>query len=170
MHFPKTLAAALLAGALAFTSAAHAAPPSDASIATLLTVTQANKMVETMYGNMEQTIRQAMQQATAGKTLTAEQARVIELAPARLANVLREEVTWAKLEPSMVQIYRDTFDQAEIDGLIAFYQSPIGQSFVTKMPIVMQRSMEASQTQLQAFLPKLQAAMEQVMKEAKLAQ
>lgn len=170
MHtLKRTLSAALLAGSFAFTSA-HAAPPSDASINTLLTITQAEKMVDTLYGNMEQTIRQAMQQATAGKTLTAEQARVIELAPARLANVLREEVTWAKLEPSMVQIYRETFDQNEIDGLIAFYQSPVGKAFIDKMPIVMQRSMDVSQAQMQAFLPKMQAAMTQVMKEAKLAQ
>ena len=149
---------------------AHAAPPSDASIATLLSVTQSDKMLETMYANMEQMIRQGMQQATAGKVLTDEQKRVMDLAPARLAKVMREEITWASMEPMIVKVYRETFDQTEIDGLIAFYQSPVGQSFVTKMPQVMQRSMEASQAQLQAFMPKLQAAMRDVMKEAKLSQ
>ena len=164
----QTLAAALMGSLMSLT--AHAAPPSDASIATLLSVTQSDKMLETMYANMEQMIRQGMQQATAGKVLTDEQKRVMDLAPARLAKVMREEITWASMEPMIVKVYRETFDQTEIDGLIAFYQSPVGQSFVTKMPQVMQRSMEASQAQLQAFMPKLQAAMRDVMKEAKLSQ
>lgn len=168
MTMKQTLAAALLGCALSFP--AHAAPPSDASIATLLSITQSDKMVEAMYANMEQMLRQSMQQATTGKTLTDEQKRVLELAPARLAKVMREEITWASMEPMIVKVYRESFDQAEVDGLIAFYQSPVGQSFVAKMPQVMHRSMEASQGQLQAFMPKLQAAMRDVMKEARLNQ
>jgi hypothetical protein len=166
MNLKKHLAAALLGCTLALP--AHAAPPSDASIATLLAVTQSNKMLDTMYASMEQSIRQGMQAAAGNRTLSPEQARIMELAPARLASLMREEMSWAKMEPMVVQIYRDNFDQAEVDGLIAFYQSPVGQSFVTKMPVVMQRSMEASHTQLQAFMPKLQAAMKQVIQEARL--
>lgn len=166
MNLKKHLAAALLGCTLALP--AQAAPPSDASIATLLAVTQSNKMLDTMYASMEQSIRQGMQAAAGNRTLSPEQARIMELAPARLANLMREEMSWAKMEPMVVQIYRDNFDQAEVDGLIAFYQSPVGQSFVTKMPVVMQRSMEASHTQLQAFMPKLQAAMKQVIQEARL--
>ncbi|MDR7094348.1 DUF2059 domain-containing protein [Hydrogenophaga laconesensis] len=162
----QTLAAALLGSMVSLT--AHAAPPSDASIATLLSVTQSDKMLDTMYANMEQMIRQGMQQATAGKALSDEQKRVMELAPTRIARLMREEITWASMEPMIVQVYRESFDQAEIDGLIAFYQSPVGQSFVAKMPLVMQRSMDASQAQLQAFMPKLQQAMAEVMKEARL--
>jgi hypothetical protein len=167
MNLKKHLAAALLGCALALP--AQAAPPSDASIATLLSVTQSNKMLDTMYASMEQSIRQGMQAAAGNRTLTPEQARIMELAPARLASLMREEMSWAKMEPMVVQIYRESFDQAEVDGLIAFYQSPVGQSFVAKMPVVMQRSMEASHTQLQAFMPKLQAAMKQVIQEARLS-
>ncbi len=149
-------------------TAAHAAPPTDESIHALLAVTQSDKMMDAMHANMERMIRQGMQQASAGRTLTPEQTRVLELAPARLANVMREEVNWAKMQPMIVQLYREHFDQAEVDGLIAFYKSPTGQAFVTKMPVVMRRSMEMTQAQMQAFMPKLQAAMNEVMKEAKL--
>lgn len=168
MNMKQTLAAAALGCAMGLS--AHAAPPTDASIATLLSVTQSDKMVETMYANMEQMIRQGMQQATTGKPLTDEQKRVMELAPARIAKLMREEITWASMEPMIVKVYRESFDQTEVDGLIAFYQSPVGQSFVAKMPMVMQRSMEASQAQMQAFMPKLQAAMRDVMREARLTQ
>lgn len=168
MTLKHALATLLIAGTLVLP--VHAAPPTDASIATLLQVTQSDKMMDTMYANMEQMIRQGMQAAARGKTLTAEQTRVMELAPARLAAVMRSEITWAKMEPMVVQIYRENFEQSEVDDMIAFYRSPSGQSFVAKMPVVMQRSMEASQQQLQAFMPKLQAAMVEVMKEARLAQ
>ena len=79
-------------------------------------------------------------------------------------------MTWAKLEPTVIQIYRETYTQAEIDGLIAFYKSPVGQASVAKTPQVMRRSLEASQKQMQAFLPRLQEAMKQVIEEAKLTQ
>jgi hypothetical protein len=167
MTMKQTLAAFLLTGTLALS--AHAAPPSDASIATLLAVTQSDKMMDSLYANIEQQLRQGMRIASQGKALTAEQARVLELAPAKVAKAMREEMTWAKLEPMVVQIYRESFEQAEIDGLIAFYQSPVGQAFVAKMPAVTQRSMALSQQQLQAFMPKLQAAMAEAMKEARLS-
>lgn len=35
-----------------------------------------------------------------------------------------------------LRIQRESFDQVEIDGLIQFYRSPIGQSLVRKIPVV----------------------------------
>lgn len=168
MNMQKSLAAALLCCSLSLS--AHAAAPSDASIAELLSITQSNKMLDSMHANIEQSIRQGMKAAAGNRTLTAEQARVLELAPARLAGLVRQEMTWAKLEPTVIQIYRETYTQAEVDGLITFYKSPVGQASVAKTPQVMRRSMEASQKQMQAFLPKLQEAMKQVIEEAKLTQ
>lgn len=47
------------------------------------------------------------------------------------------------MEPIQIPIYRETFEQAEIDGLIAFYGSPVGQAFVNKMPTVSQKGIVA---------------------------
>jgi uncharacterized protein len=60
--------------------------------------------------------------------------------------MLREEMTWDKLRPVYVQIYQESFTQEEIDGLIAFYESPAGFAFVEKMPFVMQKSMSIMQS------------------------
>ena len=143
--------------------------PSDASIATLLEVTKAESMLEGLYANLEQQMRQAMQQgaaqATQGKPLTAEQQRVLEAAPARFARVMREELSWTSMKPMQVQIYRESFTQAEIDGLIAFYRSPAGQAFVAKMPLVLNKSMQLMQQRMPAMMAKLQAAMQEVIAE-----
>lgn len=160
----------LLIGTLVFVAAnAWADPASQESVETLLAATRAESTMDSMYGMVEQAMRQGMQQAVQGKTLSPEQQRVLDAVPGKFIAVMREEFNWPKMKPLYVQLYRDTFDQEEIDGLIAFYRSPTGQAFVAKMPVVMQKSIALSQSQLQTFLPKMRAAMEQAMAEAKIA-
>jgi hypothetical protein len=146
-----------------------AAPPSDESIRSLFKVMKAESLMDSVYANLEPAMRQAMVQASAGKTLSEEQKRVMERAPQRLSEVLRSELSWAKMEPMQIAIYRDSFEQAEVDGLIAFYKSPLGQSFVNKMPMVTQKAMTAMQATMQQVMPRIKAAMDEVLAEAKLA-
>jgi len=148
--------------------AAVAAPPSDESILTLFKVMKAESLLDSVYATLEPAMKQSMEQAAAGKTLNAEQRRVLELAPQRLSQVLRTELSWEALQPIQVSIYRESFDQDEINALIAFYKSPIGQSFVNKMPLVTQKAMAATQSHMQHVIPKLKAAMDEVLAEAKL--
>ena len=145
-----------------------AAPPTKESVQTLLEVTKAQAMMDHAYTMMEQFVKQGMAQAVAGRSLNEDQRRAIEVAPAKIAEVMRKELSWPALEPIYIAIYQETFDQAEIDGLISFYRSPVGKSFVTKMPTVMNRSMSVMQVQMQALMPKLKEAMDQVMRDAKL--
>jgi hypothetical protein len=105
----------------------------------------------------------------AGQVLSDEQKRVLELAPQRISAVMRAELSWDKMLPIQMAIYRESFDQAEVDGLTEFYRSPIGQSFINKMPVVTQKAMVATQAYLQQVIPKLKAAMDQVLSEAKIA-
>jgi uncharacterized protein len=148
----------------------HAAPPSEASIVELLRLTKADTLIEGMLSHMEQNIRNGMQQAAAGKPLSVEQHRMMELAPAKLTALVREELSWDKLKPIYVQVYVETFEQAEVDGLIAFYRSPVGQSFVNKMPVVQQKSMAITQQRMQSFGPRMEAAMAELMEQIKSAQ
>ena len=46
----------------------------------------------------------------------------------------------------LVPIYVEEYTEAEIDAMLAFYQTPEGRSVVAKMPTVLQRSMEAGQS------------------------
>lgn len=163
----KTFAVSMaLCGALFTASPAHAAPPTEESVKELLRVTQAESMMENMYGQVENAMRQGMRQASAGQTLSAEQEKMLDIAPRKFVAVMRQELNWAVMSPGFVQIYRDTLDQSEVDGLVAFYKSPAGQAFIQKMPQILQRSMALSQSQMASFLPKMRTAMEEAMKEA----
>jgi hypothetical protein len=148
---------------------ALAAEPSEASIEALLVATKAEAMMETIYGNLEQSMRQGMQIAATGRTLSDEQQRILQVAPREFATVMRQEFTWAKLRPVYVSVYKETFDQDEIDGLLAFYRSRIGQAFVDKMPQVMLRSTAGVQGLMAPLGEKMRAAMERALAEARLA-
>ena len=160
----KLLASAALLNALN----AYATPASQESVENLLAATKVESMMDSLYMNMEQMMRQGIGQAIRDKPLNQEQRRVIDAMPAKFVAVMREEVSWQKMQPLYVQIYRDTFEQEEVDGLLAFYASPAGQAYVNKMPIVMQKSMAISQSVLQLLQPKMTAAMKDAMAQAKV--
>lgn len=124
--------------------------------------------MESMYSGMEEVMRQALSQASQGTPLSAEQQRVMDAVPGKFLLAIKEETNWTKMKPAYVQLYRETFEQEEIDGLIAFYTSPTGQAFIKKMPIVMQKSIALSQAQMQLLFPKMEAVIKEAMREAKV--
>lgn len=56
-----------------------------------------------------------------------------------------------------LQIYSKSFNQEEIDGLIAFYNSPSGIAFVNKIPLIMQKSMTLTQERMGPMIQKIEA-------------
>lgn len=46
----------------------------------------------------------------------------------------------------IVPVYDRNFTDAEIDGMLAFYSSPVGRKMLAKLPVVLQESMEVGQT------------------------
>lgn len=148
---------------------ARAAEPTAESVEELLRVTQSEAMLETLYGQFEGGMRAGMQQAVAGQRLSEKQQSILDNAPREFASVLREELAWAKVKPIYVGIYRESFTQEEIDGMLAFYKSPVGQAFVRKMPQVMQRSGQVMQVLSAPMVEKMRAAMERAVAQARSA-
>lgn len=164
------LAAALVCASLWAAVPARAEPPTVASVEVLLRVTRVESMMDALYANVEASMRQGMVQGLGGRRLNAEQQKIFDEMPRRFIAVMREELGWAVMKADILQVYLETFDQAEVDGLIAFYQSPLGQAFVEKTPLAMQKSMAATQSRMQTFLPRIEAAMQEAMREIRAAQ
>ena len=164
----KLLLMTLLLASSATFASAQPAEPSTESIERLIVASRTEKMMEIIYGQMESGMRQGVQQSLKGQTLTDEQRKVIEYAPTRFINVMRDELPWSVIKADIVKVYRESFSQAEIDGLLAFYVSPVGLAFVEKMPLVTQRSGALMQARMATLIPKMQAAMEQAMADARL--
>lgn len=161
--------ALILAATLAISFGAQAVPASQESVETLLAVTRAEALMDSLYSGMDQMMRQSIQQAVQGQSISAEQQRMLDVIPEKFVAVMREEMSWKKMKPQYVQLYRETFEQEEIDGMLAFYASPAGQALINKMPVVMQKSLALSQSLLQSVYPKMKAAMQEAMKDAKVS-
>ena len=141
MKIPSTL---LLLAVLTFSISAPAAPPSDESINQLL-------------------------QLTKGKPLSAEEQAVLDRQQAKMTAIIKDELNWDKMKDLYIQVYRETFSQEEIDGLIAFYQTPVGQSFVSKQPELTKRTMAIMQQRMAPMMQKIQKMSEETALELKKA-
>lgn len=158
---------ACLAAAPAF---AADAPASEASIRELLTVTQSEKLVDSTMGQIDSMMQNSMKQALAGQTLTADQQKIIDDMRAKMIALFKEDMKWETLEPMFVDIYKRSFTQKEIDGMLDFYRSEPGQAVIAKMPLVMRNSMQAMQGRMVAMLPKLQQLQRDAIAELRASQ
>jgi hypothetical protein len=78
---------------------------------------------------------------------------------------MREELSWEKLEPMYLEIYRKSFNQEEVDGILAFYKTPAGAAMIKKMPLVLQESMVAVQKNMGPMMARMQKAIEEALAE-----
>ncbi|TJZ73208.1 DUF2059 domain-containing protein [Chitiniphilus eburneus] len=69
------------------------------------------------------------------------------------------------LKPDYIKLYRDTFTQEEIDGLIAFYKTPAGQALVDKMPLVLQNISGILQSRLVPMMGKVATVVREATEE-----
>ena len=163
MKIPSTL---LLLAVLTFSISTPAAPPSDQSINQLLQLTKVDKQMDSVLAQMEGGMKASMQQATKGKQLSADEQAVLDRQQAKMTGIMKEELSWDKMKDLYVQAYRETFSQEEIDGLIAFYQTPVGQSFVSKQPELMKRTMAIMQQRMAPMMQRIQKMSEETTLES----
>jgi hypothetical protein len=148
----------LLTLSLFFIANAHAAdePASAASIKKLLAITQVAKLVDMMPGQIDDMIKPAMNQALDGQPMNAKQHEIMDGMSAKLTALLKKEMSWEILEPTFVDIYRQALTEQEVQGMIAFYQTPAGKAVVEKMPRIMQASLQFTQSSMTSLMPKIQ--------------
>lgn len=66
-----------------------------------------------------------------------------------------EALAWDEMRPEMIRLYAEVYTEEEMDAMAAFYETPIGQRLVAKMPEVMARSTMLNQERVQARMPEL---------------
>jgi hypothetical protein len=160
----KSIVMLIAATLLSFSAAAQQA--SDATVERLMAVTRAEKLVETMSGSMDQVMDAAIKAAVT-EPLSPEQQRKLDASLAKIKEAVHAEFTWDRLKPRYMKLYKETFTDEEILGLIAFYESPAGQALLAKMPLLMQKSIALSQEQMKTMIPRMKSAVEDAVVQAK---
>ena len=76
-------------------------------------------------------------------------------------NDFLKEVTPDELVNLVVPVYDRNFTDEEIEGMLAFYSSPVGQKVLAKLPVVLQESMQVGQSWGQELSKKIMLRLEQ---------
>jgi hypothetical protein len=158
------IAVAVIAALVAV--AARAAPASPESIERLLQVMQVQAQLETMYAQVLPAMQSSMRQTLTAQLRSDQAARMLDAVRPRVDALVLEQMSWARLKPAFARIYAETFNQEEVDGLIAFYQGPIGSALISKTPQLMQRSIQLMQERMGPMLQQVvQITKEEIEKE-----
>ena len=148
---------------------AISATPSDESLKELLQLCDAAKMIDNMWVQVEGAMKGMIAQSTKGQQLNAQQQAAIDSFQSKYSALMREELSWSKLEPVFIRIYRNSLSQEEIDGMIAFYKTPAGQAVVKKMPTLIQQIMAEMPAMIGPLMQKMQPLAQQLGAELKAA-
>jgi hypothetical protein len=139
--------------------------PTEASIKQLLEVGQAQKLINTMMAQMDAFIKSTMQQATQGQQVTAKVQQDIDKRQAEMMAGMKEMLDWNKLEPMYVRVYQKSLTQQEVDGMTAFYKTPTGQALLTKMPVVMQNTINEMQQMMAPMIQRVKQVQQEIVAE-----
>lgn len=118
----------------------------------LLELSEAETSIDIMYDQMQQMVSQ--QVAVMG--VKPDEEAILEGFMQQFVEEMRTTISWEAMLPEFITIYADVYTEAELDGLIAFYQSPVGQAFIEKQPLIMQQSQPLTQELAMQFVPKIQ--------------
>jgi hypothetical protein len=112
-------------------------------------------------------MQQSLAQATQGRDIPPKLQKDIDKWQAEVFASMKDLLDWGKLEPIYVRIYQKSFSQEEVDGMIAFYKTPAGQAVISKMPAVMQNTMDEMQQMMGPVMQKMQKMQQDVVAEMK---
>lgn len=144
---------------------AFAEPPTDATIEELMTLSKSEKMVTDMQDQVKSMMDQSMAGMLKDQKPTEAEKKALDNMVTKITAAVKEEVSWEKLKPISVKLYKDTFTEEELKGIVAFYKTPAGEALVNKMPTFMQKTMEATQGMMGGLQPKLQQIQMEFMQE-----
>ncbi|BBP02333.1 DUF2059 domain-containing protein [Sulfuriferula nivalis] len=160
-----TIATVLLLSA----TVATAAPADENSIKQLLAITQAQKLVAGMLNQVDAMMSMSIQQALKGKVPNPGEQQAINNMKDKMVVLIHGDLAWDKVEPMYIRLYKDTFTEEEVAGMLAFYKTPAGQAVIQKMPVLMQKSMFEVQNMLSQDRPKIQKIQQDFLVELKAA-
>lgn len=148
---------------------AEEVPPSEASVQQLLQTMHAADLFDNAQRQFDGMFQNMTQQVTQGKPATPEQQKALDEFHTKMMAILHKELGWEAMQPIIMQIYQKSLSQDEVNGMIAFYNTPTGQAVIKKMPVIMQNSMTLMQQKMPHMVQEIQQAAKESFKDLKPA-
>jgi len=151
---------------LAFPLSARADEASKrAKIEQMLTVLKMEDNFNLLMKQVEQQGRQMGMSMTNPSQLTDADKKILDNFMTKLMAAMQETMGWQKLKSEFIDLYAKAYTEEEVDGILTFYKSPVGQSMLAKTPQLVQQSMAISQTHMKEIQPKLEQLTEELKKD-----
>ena len=122
------------------------------SVKELMTLTEVDSMVDTMYSQMSQVFSGVGEQLG----IKVSEQVLFDNYMGKIVALMKEDVSWERMEEPMIDIYLNNFTEEEIQDLLSFYRSNTGRSLIKKTPMVMGESVKLSQEMMVEMMPKIQ--------------
>ncbi len=155
---PVSSVLALAVAAISLTSGpllAQEARPTEASVRRVLAAGHLDTVLDSYSAQIEASLRAGVSHELAGQTLNAQQNAIMNQMQDKLVALMRAELDWQRMEPQIIELYRNTFTQREVNGMLKWYTSPTGKSVVAKQSLVTQHMSDYAQQRVQEVVPKL---------------
>lgn len=115
-------------------------PPSRESVERLIDALDLKKQLDAFYSQANAMIGMQLSQPVKGAPPTADDKAAREATHDRLIAKIKARVSWGKVEEFYIDGFSKGFTQEEIDGLVSFFESPLGKAYAAKAPEIMQQS------------------------------
>jgi uncharacterized protein len=136
----------------------------QAKVKELFAVMHMDHSLDRMRSAMEQQVQATAKNAPGAEQMTPEKKKMQQEFVDNSMKVVDENFGWLELEPAYVKLYADSYTEAELDGILAFYRSPAGQALLTKTPELSAGVMQIVHGHMGDFQPKMQSLQELYVK------
>ncbi len=118
----------------------------------------ANKYLDVsgISGGMQQSFEAGIKPALDRMRSQGMPAELVESIHAASQKFFADNFKWDDLKPQVAKLYAETFTEAELRDIVAFYETPTGQKVAAKLPGLFQQATALSMTRIQEKMPEFQ--------------
>jgi uncharacterized protein len=136
---------------------------SDILAEKFLVVTRQKEQNRKLLDLLKAQMSQQMNRLSKADNWDENQRKLIEKYTNKMTDILMEELSWEKIKGNHLKIIKSIYSDEELRSLIHFFESELGQLYINKQQIAMQKLGESSQNIMQNITRRIRA-MEQEMK------
>ncbi len=148
-------AVALLLGPASIRAADDDQAPRRVQAEALLHAMRTDQVLAGATTRVDDAVDKFSQQLGAQGNLSPEQKEAMQKAQADAHITLHQQLSWDAVKSEFIQAYADAFTEDELKGLVAFYNSPLGQKLVDKQPAVTEKMGRFTQQKMMSVMPTL---------------
>ena len=123
-----------------------------------------DRMMDQLMAGVKSQVQQIVQAMPGTGDATPDQKKQITDFQQRVLTLVNDKLGWKALEPDFITLYASTYTEDELDGILAFYRSPVGQKMVEKTPELTAKSTELTRQKMREVQPQVNQMVEDFMK------